>query len=90
MNTTQIYPSVDSHTEEPLWQELTEDEQEKIAGGGWGHKVQYGKWQLWQKGIQKRQVIYTRFGLMYNWRVQSRYWHNGKWNYFWSGNRQSL
>lgn len=34
MNTTQVSPSVDSHTEEPLWQELTEEEQEKICGGG--------------------------------------------------------
>ena len=33
MNTTQISPLADSHTEEPLWQELTEQEQEKIAGG---------------------------------------------------------
>ncbi|CDM92453.1 MAG: hypothetical protein ABWU13_21165 [Limnospira maxima] len=33
MNTTQISPSVESHTEEPLWQEFTEQEQEKICGG---------------------------------------------------------
>lgn len=57
MNTTQISRSVESHTEEPLWQELTEEEQEKIGGGiqlgfpflpsrtgNWREDV---KWKLW-------------------------------------------
>ena len=33
MNATQILPSIEAQTKEPLWQELTEQEQEKIAGG---------------------------------------------------------
>lgn len=35
MNTTQISPAIESHTEEPLWQELTEQEQENLSGGNW-------------------------------------------------------
>jgi len=48
MNPTQVSPSVEAHTEEPLWQELTEQEQEKIYGGA---KLLYAyyihRWQGW-------------------------------------------
>jgi len=33
MNINQVSSSVEAHTEEPLWQEFTEEEQEKICGG---------------------------------------------------------
>lgn len=41
MNTTQISPLVETCTEEPMWQDFTEQEQEKIRGGKFVPGFQY-------------------------------------------------
>ncbi|MGL4499071.1 MAG: hypothetical protein ACRCU2_08405 [Planktothrix sp.] len=63
MNKTQVSPSLESHTEEPLWQEFTEQEQEKICGGAY--------WTDWQNRSNRgdaftQQNRYTRFWVTNN------------------------
>lgn len=81
MKTTQISPSVESHTEEPLWQEFTEQEQEKICGGrliGQPTSFRVGNWSRVGSWPQRNGRVIHQYQrpvtVLVNNRIHSMFW----------------